>query len=113
MSPELQSTALAAVAEALAKHGENGLLLRATKLIRERSGVDVRTALDAARWAAHRPPAAMLPPGSIVGSAEAACIKIKPLLWHSTDSPRAYGDHEIDAMLQAGRAHILRTGGLS
>ncbi|MGI5247526.1 hypothetical protein [Dactylosporangium sp. CA-139066] len=113
---EIRTAALSAVAEVPAEYEGQGRVIRATKIVRDRTGCPLRDAIDAVNWALDRPPAATLPAHSIVGSAHAAWFKeARPGQshnpWVSTHTEQYHSDAEIDDLLRTDRATILRVGG--
>lgn len=113
---EIRTVALAAVAEVSATHDEQGSVIRATKIVRDKTGCRLHDAVDAVKWAIDHPPADSLPVNSIVATPADAYIKQQgrersPEPWSVTgDSGWHYSDDEITDMIQRGEATVLRTG---
>ena len=112
----IRTAALAAVAEVGPAWNGQAKVIQATKLVRDRTDCDLHAAIDAVKWAIDRPAAATLPVNSIVASPVDAYIKPQgredgDLPWAVTGvSGWHYSDDEIDAMLRADQAAILRVG---
>jgi hypothetical protein len=116
MPTDIRVVALAAVAEVADEHpGEVGILY-ATRIVRNKLGCELREAIDAVKWARERPPAASLPAGSIVATAVDAYVKSQGRersaeQWSVTGvGDWHYSDNDIDAMVRASEATILRVG---
>lgn len=112
---DIRTVALAAVAEVNATHEEQGTVIRATKIVRDKVGCDLRTAIEAVKWAIDRPAAATLPVGSVVATIGGAFFKeensdevFSP--WAASHVNGPIGDWHIDELVRDGRATILRVG---
>jgi hypothetical protein len=106
---QIRTAALAAVA----KMAPDEAIVYAAKAIKDETGCDLRTAVEAIRWAQARPDAATLPVGSIVATTMDVWIKRE----HPTEpwvvtgaSGWRYTDADISEMVRADVATILRIG---
>lgn len=111
----IRTAALAAVAELGAGYTGQQQLIHASKLVCERTGCDLRTAIEAVNWAVERPPAATLPVGSVVAAVGGAFFKEENSTnvaapWGATHVNAAIHDDHIDELVRSGRATILRVG---
>lgn len=92
-----------------------GARLDATKAVRSATGCDLATALAAVEWAMARPPAASLPSESVVTTVGGAFFKEEDSSdsgypWAATHVNRQISDADIDELLRADRATVLRVG---
>lgn len=116
MLTDIRTAALAAVAEVAAEHHGEISILYATKIVRDKLGCELREAIEAVKWARDRPAAASLPVGSIVATAVDAYVKSQGRE-HSAEPWSVTGvgdwhhsDADIDAMVRADEATIVRVG---
>ncbi len=111
----IRTAALAAVAEVNATREEQVSVIRATKIVRDAVGCDLRTAVEAVKWAIDRPAAATLPAGSVVATVGGAFFKEEnsadsTVPWAATHLNKAISDADIDELVLSERATILRVG---
>jgi hypothetical protein len=122
MTP-LQQIARQAVADASREQPDLNPMILAMKYTRDRGGVYLAQARDAVNWALQNPDAADLPPDSVVAfrsfSDDARHdVAIKraggETPWQTTNGygghANDYRDDEVDDLLAAGRAVVLRVG---
>jgi hypothetical protein len=112
---EIRTAAIAAVASESATHDEQVSVIRATKIVRDKTGCDLRTAIDAVKWAIDRPAAATLPVGSVVATIGGAFFKeedseevFSP--WAATHVSGPIRDEHIDQLVRGEHAIVLRVG---
>ncbi|GAA2623958.1 hypothetical protein GCM10010399_64140 [Dactylosporangium fulvum] len=113
MTTDHQAHALKALGEI--DRSEPGARLLATKVVRAETGCDLPTALAAVDWAMDRPPAALLPHGSVVATAGGAFFKEEssaesPYPWAASHRTGPITDAHVDELLRSDQATILRVG---
>jgi hypothetical protein len=112
---EIRTAALTAVAEVSATHDEQGSVIRATKIVRDKTGCRLHDAVNAVKWAIDRPPAATLPVGSVVATIGGAFFKEEDSAeafspWAASHVSGPIHDEHIDELVRGGRATVLRIG---